>query len=259
MKKLVNIFATTLLLVSAFLTVQPAFAESTIDRVKAKGELVLGTGNYRPFEYFDEHNKMVGYDIELAQLIAQKLGVKLKVQDMQFTGLIPSLQSGHTDIIIAAMYINDARKQVVDFANPYMETGMILAVKKENTHILQPQDLAGLTVGVKSGAASENVARDLQKSGIDFTIKTYKETVDEILDLNSGRIDAAINDLLNQLELNKVYQNVKVVGQPFTQAELGIAVQKGDQAFVNLINEVLAEMEKNGQKEALYKKWIIGE
>ena len=194
----------------------------------------------------------------MAEAIAKKIGVPLEVREMQFTSLIPSLQNAQADFVIAAMYISDARKQVVDFADPYMDTGMVLVVRTENTTIKTSKDLAGKTVGVKTGATSEVEAQKIKDSGINITIKSYKETVDYMLDLENGRLDAAINDLLNQLEYNKTSPKVKIIGDPFTKAQLGIAVKKGDKELVDLINTVLKELKTSGEADKMYKKWLIG-
>lgn len=229
-----------------------------IDQIKKSGKLILATGNYRPFEYHDEKdNKIVGYDIDVAEAIAKKIGVPLEVTEMQFTSLIPTLQNGQADLVIAAMYITDQRKEVVDFADPYMDTGMVLVTKAGDNSVKSTADLNGKVVGVKTGATSEKVAEDLKNKGINITIKSYKETVDYLLDLENGRIDVAINDLLNQLEYNKTHSNVKVVGEPFTKSSLGIAVKKGDKELVDLVNSVLKEMKENGEGEKLYKKWLL--
>lgn len=234
-------------------------AVSRIDQIKKNGKLILATGNYRPFEYHDEKtNKIIGYDIDVAEAIAKKIGVPLEVKEMQFTGLIPTLQNGQADLVIAAMYITPARQEVVDFADPYMDTGMVVAVRKDDTAIKGPDDLKGKVVGVKTGATSEKVAQDMNEKGAKITIKSYKETVDYLLDLQNGRLDAAINDLLNQLEYNKVNPTVKVVGEPFTKAQLGIAAKKGDKELVDLVNSVLKELKQNGEADKLYKKWLIG-
>ncbi len=234
-------------------------AQSRIDEIKKNGKLVLATGNYRPFEYHDEKtNKLVGYDIDLTEAIAKKIGVPVEVKEMQFTSLIPTLQNGQADIVIAAMYITDQRKEVVDFANPYMDTGMVLVVNGDNNEIKSVKDLDGKVVGVKTGATSEKVAQDLKAKGANITIKSYKETVDYLMDMENGRLDASINDLLNQLEYNKTHPNVKIVGEPFTKASLGIAVKKGDKELVDLVNSVLKEMKENGEADKLYKKWLMG-
>lgn len=236
---------------------EPAKKASRMDEIKKNGKLVLATGNYRPFEYHDEKtNKVIGYDIDVAEAIAKKIGVPLEVREMQFTSLIPSLQNSQADLVIAAMYITDQRKEVVDFADPYMDTGMVLAVRSDNTDIKSTSDLNGKIVGVKTGATSEKVAQELKDKGIKMEIKSYKETVDYLLDMENGRLDASINDLLNQLEYNKTHPNVKVVGETFTKASLGIAVKKGDKELLDVINGVLKEMKQNGESDKLYKKWL---
>jgi len=235
----------------------PATADTRIDQIKKNGKLILATGNYRPFEYLDEKsNKMVGYDIDVAEAIAKKIGVPLEIKEMQFTSLIPTLQIGQADLVIAAMYITDERKAVVDFADPYMDTGMVLVTRADDTAIKSTKDLDGKVVGVKAGATSEKVAQDLKDKGQNITIKSYKETVDYLMDLEAGRTDLAINDLLNQLEYNKTHPNVKIVGDPFTKSSLGIAVKKGDKELVDLINSVIKDMTQNGETANLYKKWL---
>lgn len=230
---------------------------SRIEEIKKAGKLVLATGNYRPFEYHDEKtDKIIGYDIDVAEKIAAKIGVPLETREMQFTSLVPTLQNGQADFVIAAMYITDERSKVVDFATPYMDTGMVIAVRSENNDIKSTKDLEGKTVGVKAGATSEKVAQELKDKGMNITIKSYKETVDYLLDLENGRLDAAINDLLNQLEYNKTHPKVKVVGDPFTKSSLGIAVKKGDSELLDVINSVLKDMKDSGESDKLYKKWL---
>ena len=135
---------------------------------------------------------------------------------------------------------------------------MVLVVKAGDTTINSIKDLDGKVVGVKTGATSEMVAQDLKAKGANITIKSYKETVDYLLDMENGRLDACINDLLNQLEYDKSHPNVKIVGEPFTKASLGIAVKKGDKEPVDLINTVLKEMKQNGEADKLYQKWLVG-
>ncbi|QEN09480.1 transporter substrate-binding domain-containing protein [Oceanispirochaeta crateris] len=232
---------------------------SRLEEIQESGKLVLATGNYIPFEFLDEEtNEMVGYDIDLMRLMADKLGVELEVVDMDFTSLIPSLQAGKADVVCAAMYIKPAREEVVDFATPYMETGMVLVVPSDNETIKSTDDLTGLRVGAKMGATSEAVLQDLLDEGADFEIVSYNETVDYMLDLQTGRIDAAVNDLLNQLEFNKTIDGLKIVGEPFTSAKLGIAVKEGDAELLAFINKNLEEFSADGTMDEIYDRWIIG-
>lgn len=234
--------------------------ESRLDKIKKSGKLVLATGNYRPFEYRDEKtNEMVGYDVDLARMFAEDLGVELVVNDMTFTSLIPTLQNGNADLIIAAMYIKPEREEVVDFANPYMDTGIVLVIKEGTQGIEVAEDLEDKVVGVKLGGSSEVAGQELLDKGMKFKMNTYKENTDMLLDLESGRIDVAFNDYLYQLEYNKTHPDMKIVGDVFNKAELGIAVKQGDQELLDFINEKLAEYEAAGKTEELFKKWISAE
>ncbi len=263
MKKLMMVLLTVSMAVSSVFAggaQEEASEGGRLEQIKASGKLVLATGNYVPFEFLDEKtNEMAGYDIDLMRLMADKLGVELVVEDMDFTSLIPTLQGGKADVVCAAMYIKPAREEVVDFATPYMKTGMVLVVPSANDSVKSTDDLTGLRVGAKMGATSEAVLMDLQAEGAKFEIVSYNETVDYMLDLQTGRIDAAVNDLLNQLEFNKTYDGLKIVGEPFTSAELGIAVQDGDAELLAFINECLAEFSADGTMDELYAKWIVGE
>ncbi|MDC7231636.1 MAG: transporter substrate-binding domain-containing protein [Spirochaetales bacterium] len=263
MKKMMLILLVMILAVSSVFaggSSEKASEGGRLEQIKASGQLVLATGNYVPFEFLDpETNEMAGYDIDLMRLMADKLGVELVVNDMDFTSLIPSLQGGKADVVCAAMYIKPAREEVVDFATPYMKTGMVLVVPSANDSVMSTDDLTGLRVGAKMGATSEAVLQDLLDKGADFEIVSYNETVDYMLDLQTGRIDAAVNDLLNQLEFNKTYEGLKIVGDPFTSAELGIAVQDGDAELLAFINDCLVEFTEDGTMDELYAKWIVGE
>ncbi|GIM30352.1 basic amino acid ABC transporter substrate-binding protein [Clostridium polyendosporum] len=230
---------------------------SRIEQIKKNGKLILATGNYRPFEYHDEKtNEVVGYDIDVAKKIADKIGVPLEVRDMQFTSLIPTLQNGQADIVIAAMYINDERKKVIDFAEPYMKTGQVVVARRDNNDIKSVDDLEGKKVGAKFGASSAKVVQEMIDKGKKIELKTYKTNEEYLADLENGRLDAGVSDLLYQLEYNKTHPNLKVIGDPFTKDELGIAVKKGDKELVNLINNVIKEMNESGETDKLYNKWI---
>lgn len=230
--------------------------KSHIEQIKESGKLVLSTGDYRPFEYHDEKtNKLVGYDIDIAQKIADKLGVKLEGTDMQFTSIIPSVQNGQADLAIAAMYITDERKQSVDFADPYLSSGVIICVKK-GSDIKGKSDLIGKKVGAKLGGTSAAVIQKMIDDGANIQLVTYKQNEDMLVDLENGRLDAGVNDLLYQLQYDKEHSDLTILDGMLSTADLGIAVKKGDTEFINLINGVLKEMKDSGELDKLYEKWI---
>ena len=194
----------------------PVYAESTDDTaavdwekgdnikaIKEKGVITVATGTYVPFEYRDDDNNIVGFDIDLAQYIADKLGVDMEVTDMEFQSIVPSIQNGEYDFSIAAMYKTDERCEVVDMSKSYCDSGMILAVKEDSEYadtIKSLADCDGLKVAVKEGATSYNVAQSFldENPDVSYEIVQYKDTVGCVSDLLAGRVDVVVNDLLNQ-------------------------------------------------------------
>lgn len=230
-----------------------------IEQIKEKGVLSVATGTYVPFEYRDpKTNEIVGFDIDFAKILADKLGVKLQVADMTFTSIIPSIEKGEYDLSIAAMYKTPARQEIVLMSDSYMETGMVLVTLKGNPkNIKSLADCAGLKVAVKAGATSQVVAEEgMKAAGIKYTIVGYEETIGCVSDLVAGRVDVVVNDLLNQLELNKVTPEVEIATAPFTHANLAIAVKKGNEALMDFVNETIATYKTDGSYDALYDKWL---
>jgi ABC-type amino acid transport substrate-binding protein len=240
----------------------PAATDSSsprLDEIKKKGKLVIATGDYYPFEYLDPTTQeLVGYDIDLGEKIAEKLGVEVEWKEMQFTALVPTIQTGQADLAIAAMYITEERKKAVDMSDVYMATGMSLVKRGDDATINSIDDLNGKKVGVKAGATSEAAAKDLVAKGMDIEIVSYKDTTDYLLDLKLGRVDAAINDYLNQLGYNKQHADagLAIVGEPFTEAGLGMAVKQGDSELLAFVNEMIKELEASGEGQAMYEKWL---
>jgi polar amino acid transport system substrate-binding protein len=242
-------------------TVSSAKNESTtptIDAIKASGKLRMATGTYVPFEYRDADNKIVGFDVDLGQIIADKLGVELEVMDMPFTSIIPSIEKGEYDLAIAAMYDKPARREVVLMSDSYMKTGMVLVTLKGNENNIESlADCDGLKVGVKAGATSQVVAEDAMKSSdVKYDIVGYDDTIGCVSDLIAGRVDVVVNDLLNQKEINKTNDKVEIVSDPFTNADLSIAVAKGNEDLMDLVNEIIADYQQDGTYDKLFDKWI---
>lgn len=232
-----------------------------IKAIRDAGVLTVATGTYVPFEYRDDDNNIVGFDMDLAQYIADKIGVDMKATDMEFQSIIPSIQNGEYDMSIAAMYKTDERCEVVDMSKSYCDSGMILAVKEgsdQDGTVTSLADCDGLKVAVKEGATSANVAQSFldENPDVSYEIVQYKDTVGCVSDLLAGRVQVVVNDLLNQQILSQQYPGTKIVCDPFTHAENAIAVQKGKSDLLACINEAIDEYYADGTYDALYEKWI---
>ncbi len=240
--------------------------ELTLDKLKEKGVLVIGTAITKPFEFRDpDTNELVGFDVDTANYIADKLGVEVDFKEMPFASLIPSLETRKVDMTIAAMYIKPEREEVVDFATPYMETGLVMVVRPELVdQVKTPEDLAGLKVGVKIGATGDKLAQELIDQGIDLDRSEYKETLESFIDAEAGRVDAVLNDYLNTLAyLKDTGSDLQIVTDEngevnfLSNVGLGIAVHDGDAELLAAINDALAEMQADGTYDEIYQKWLL--
>jgi len=239
---------------------------SSLAQIQARGVLMVGTAITEPFVFHDPAtDDLVGFDIDLAGEIAESLGVTLGLVEMPFANLIPALQDHKVDMTIAAMYITDDRKKLVDFAQPYLDSGLVMAaLPGQQVRIKTVQDLEGLRVGVKIGATGAKKAQELVTQGINLEIVEYKDTFTSFLDLEVGRVDVVFNDYLNTLAYIKdTRSEIRIItnqsGEVYylSQAGLGIAVQKNSPELLGLINTCLNERKQDGTLDQLYKFWLL--
>jgi len=226
--------------------------------IQQSGTLTVGTALTSPFEYHDPStNNLVGFDVDLATLIADRLGVSLEWKEMAFADLLSELNAGKVDMVIAAMYITPERETIVDFTQPYLATGLVMVVQAGDTRISDFESLEGKTLGVKEGATGERWADTLRdEQGIDMTILRYETTLDSLDDLAAGLLDVVINDKLNTLEYIKTHPQVQIAGDVFDPAGLGIAVQSNDDDLRAFLNETLADLDQSGRINQLFNEWI---
>lgn len=230
-----------------------AWAKTIIDEIKARGELVVGSdAAYPPFEFVDKDGNIVGIDIDIAKAIADHLGVKLRVVNTSFDGIIPALLAKKFDIIMSAMTITPERAKQVDFSIPYYNAGQLITVREDDNRIKSEKDLQGKIVAVQLGTTGQFYAESIP--GIK-EIRKF-ETVDSaFLELKNGRVDAVIADDLTSLAFVKSTKGLKVINKLLTKEQYGIAVRKEDKALLREINIVIARLKKEGVIEKLREKW----
>ncbi len=233
--------------VTLFAAAAPASAQSG-------KQLVIATDTaFVPFE-FKQGNTYTGFDVELWAAIAKELNLNYRLQPMDFNGIIPGLQTRNIDAALAGITIRDDRKQVIDFSDPYYESGLTILVSEKNTDIKSAKDLAGKSVAVKTGTATV----DFMKTQVpDAKLKLFPNIDNAYLELATGRVDAAVHDTPNVL----YYANtagkgrVKAVANVKSGDFYGIAFPKGSE-LVPQVNKALATLKSNGQYDAIYVKWF---
>lgn len=248
MKKLVLFLAAVLLVIVS----GTAFAASVMD----KDVIVVGTeGTYPPFEFHDKTGALVGYDIDLVNAVAEKLGKKVEWVDMAFDGLIPALMTNKIDMIAACMSVTSERSKKVDFSDPYVITYSAFITLKDNDKIKGMGDLAGKKVSVQLGTTE-----DLNVSAVEgVEVKKFSKLDDAVREISLGRVDAAFMDepvakdyiASEQFQGKlKVAFTVELEGAP-----KALAINKSDKALLAAANKALKELEKDGTLASINEKW----
>ena len=237
---------------------QELWEKSTLNQVLKRGELRVGLeAGYMPFEMRDKRGNIVGFDVDIARLMARTMGVKLTLVNTQWDGIIPALLTDKFDILMSGMTITAERNLQVNFADPYIFIGQtaLVAKKLEGTikHVSDLND-PKYTIATKLGTTGDIAARKFLPQA---RIKAFETEVDATIDVRNGRADAFIYDL----PYNAVYvrQNKDVVlhlNEPFTREPLGWAVRKGDPDFMNWLNNFLRQIKDDGSYDALEHKWF---
>jgi glutamine transport system substrate-binding protein len=216
-------------------------------------ELIVGCDtNFMPFE-FKQDGKYVGFDIDLWAAIAKDMGLEYKLQPMDFNGLIPALQTGNIDAAIAGMTIKSKREEVVDFAYPYYDAGLLLMVRSDETGITGVDDLGDRVVATKLGTTSADYVKSVDTKDV----KLFPNIDGAYMELRTGGADAVLFDSPAILYYIKTAGKdaVKTVGPLYQGQSYGIAFPQGSELREPVTISILKLME-NGTYAELYKKWF---
>lgn len=217
---------------------------------------VVTDPSFVPFEMMDqETGEMVGFDMEIIREVADRAGFEIDLNTMDFNGIIPALQSGNVDIAIAGITITDEREEIVDFSDPYYDSGLRLLVREGNGDIKEFDDLEDKKIGTKIGSTSyDYLMKNLEADG---GVTPYPGSADMYMALMSGAIDAVFYDAPNvgYFARTKGEGKVKTIGPLYEGQQYGIALVEGSK-WVDEVNTALAAMKEDGTYEEIYVKWF---
>lgn len=239
-------------------------SKSTLESIKAKGTLVVGTApGYPPFEFIkstDGKSEVVGADIDLANKVAEKLGVKLEIKTMDFDSLIPALVSDKIDMAITGMTPTDERKKTIDFSDVYFTGTNSLIVKADfNKKAETADDLKQLKIGVQKGSTQEILA--VEKLKVPST-KSLLNIPDLVSDLKNGNIEAVIASSTVAKINEKQFEGIKVLDiKGLSSSDAGetaaIALKKGNnEELLTEVNSLIKELHDSGEYDKILNKNI---
>ncbi|MDO5702026.1 MAG: transporter substrate-binding domain-containing protein [Lachnospiraceae bacterium] len=238
-------------------TASVAMAEGETEAVKAAGKVIMTTNaEFEPFEYKD-NDQIVGIDVEIANKIAEKLGVELEIVDIAFDSLIPSLNAGKADFIAAGMTATDERRKNVDFSEPYFNASQTIIVTVDS-EIASREDLNDKIVGVQQGTTGDIYCTNEDGSS-DIKVKEvrrYPKGMDAVSDLITGRLDAVvIDDFPANKLVDKNSDKIKLLDEAMTEETYAIAVPLGSD-LIDTINEVIAELNESGDMDKIVTGYL---
>ncbi len=232
---------------------------STAAETKASEEksvLTMATNaEFEPWEFHDGDD-IIGIDAEVAEAIADKLGMELKIEDMAFDAVIPSIASGKCDIGMAAISVTEERKASVDFSDSYADSALQILVKKDNTEITGVDSLEGKKIGAQNGTTGDLKASDLVG---DENVERFPSYFEAVQSLKQGKIDAIIIDKAPAKAFLSQNDDIMQAGEDLDLEEYAIAIKKGNTELQEKLNKAIEELKADGTFDKIVDKYIPAE
>ena len=219
------------------------------------GKLTMATNaTFPPYEMTTDAGEFEGIDIETAQAIADKLGLELQIDDMDFDAALLSVQQGKADIVMAGVTVTDERKAVMDFSDSYA-TGIQSIIVPEGSDIASPDDLAGKKIGTQRGTTGYIYCTD------DFgedSVVAYDNGLTAVQALNNGQVDAVVIDNAPAKEYVAANPGLKVLETSYAEEDYAIGMAKGS-SLEDVVNAALEELKADGTLQSIVDKYITAE
>ncbi len=231
--------------------------KSTLEKIMDKNVLtVVGSGGYPPFNFYNEQDEVVGFDVDTGLAIAQELGVILNYETSAWDGLIDGLKSGHYDAILGSMAITEDRLKEVSFTVPYYYSGAQLIVRVD-AGISNPMDMLGKDIAVATGTTFADDVISLGGNPV-----FYEDDNQTLAELLAGRVDGVITDRLVAIQGMKSMiggDQLMMVGDLLRTEQMALAVRKTDEELLEKLNEIINELHWSGRMIEISQKWFDGE
>jgi arginine/lysine/histidine/glutamine transport system substrate-binding/permease protein len=232
-----------------------AFAGTALSEIRRRGEVVIGTdATYPPFEE-KVGDGFRGFDIDLGNAIARELGsgVRARWVNISFDGIFAALLSSKFDLITSGVTITSKRQKQMAFSEPYYHSGQIIAVRKGDTSIQKPEDLRGRKVAVQINTTGQ----DAMEAVGGVTVRKYNDLNLALLDVTSGRADAAVGDLPAVREMiRKGHPRLMTVGGLLSNEVVGIVMRPGEPELLTAVNDALRRVRASGEYDRIYERWL---
>lgn len=220
------------------------------------GKLIMSTNAaFPPYEMTTDSGEFEGIDIETAQAIADKLGLELQIDDMDFDAALLAVQQGKADMVMAGVTVTDERQNVMDFTDSYA-TGIQSIIVKEDSDIASVDDLAGKKIGTQRGTTGYLYCSD---DFGDENVVAYDNGLTAVQMLNNGQVDCVVIDNAPAKEFIAANPGLKLLDTAYVEESYAIGIGKGNTELKDAINTALEELKADGTLQAIVDKYITAE
>ena len=243
--------------VAAILIVLPLSLHARdLDEIQDDVFQVVNSGAYPPFSFVDNSGNLVGFDVDIAEALAEKMGVEVNIQSSPWNGIIAALAGGRFDACICSMSNTEERRKVLDFTDSYYSAGLSVWVQEDNNDVNSIEDFAGKRVGSTLGETGNQWA--VENANGNWRNQTFQGLPDMLNALTSGRIDIMIGDdvpVLLAVKKNDTKIKMVDVGD-LPRWPAAISIQQDKPQLLAALNEALAEIKADGTYQDIVDKWI---
>jgi ABC-type amino acid transport substrate-binding protein len=230
---------------------------ATLQDVKMRGRLVSGVRtDFIPFGFVDKKGIEEGFDIDISRVLARELFGKedaVKFITVTKANGVDFLNERKIDVLLGGLIIGDSPKEVIDYSNPYLESGYLILARDDST-ITRYQDLAGKSVAIIRGSTGDIAIKALVPQANRIAFSDPSEVIQALI---KRRVDAFVDTAAMVIHLERRNAKLKIAGyQPFGSVPYGLGVRKGDKEWLGFLNTTLKKMEETGQYQKLREKWF---
>lgn len=243
-------------LLAALLTVGASAEEDLLQRIQSRGTIIVGLeGDWAPWSFVDENDELMGFDVEVARAIAEKLGVEAEIIPGEWDGLFAGMDAGRYDMVVNGVEVTPERTEKYDFSDPYAYIRTALIVRGDNEDIKTFEDLKGKKTANSIASTYMNLAEEYGATC--YGVDTLDETLTMVL---QGRVDATLNAIVSYTDYLAQHPdaNLKVVATTEDASNVAIPMRKGDEtaSLLEAVNKAIAELHEEGVISELSIKYF---
>lgn len=235
--------------------------DPTWERVQETRVLRVGMdASFPPFEAIAADGSLVGFDVELAREISQRLGVEPRfIPNLPYDGLYDALTVGRVDVVISALVINPARTADFAYSSSYFDAGHVLVVRKGDQAIRSMGDLSNHSLAVVLGTPGDREARERARRSRDLVVVQYRTPARTLDAVRAGEVDGALVDHVSALQAIGAGSPLAIVGEPVVEVPYAVAMRDDSQRLLGAINGALKKMKDDGTFDRLVTEWLKGD